>query len=103
MVATARQAEARRTNPWLTRVTNGANKLKPCRMVRRLDAALAAGHDGARGMVDAVLRELAAFTGSAPPSDDRTLLAAKFVTSSSLTEHRPGERRPRSAEPLTPR
>jgi sigma-B regulation protein RsbU (phosphoserine phosphatase) len=69
----------------------------------RLDAALAAGHAGARGMVDAVLREVASFTDNSPPSDDRTLLAAKFVTSSSPTEHRPGERRPRSAEPLTPR
>lgn len=69
----------------------------------RLDAALTAGRDGARGMVDAVLRELAAFTDNKPSADDRTILAAKFVTSPSPNDGRPAERRPRNAEPLSPR
>jgi sigma-B regulation protein RsbU (phosphoserine phosphatase) len=69
----------------------------------RIDSALAASGDGAKGMIDAVLRDLAAFTGGQKPADDRTLLAAKFVVSQGVGESRNGERRSRNAEPTAPR
>jgi sigma-B regulation protein RsbU (phosphoserine phosphatase) len=48
-----------------------------------LDQALAGCPVGAKAMVEAVLEALKRFTGGAPSNDDRTLLAAKFVTSGS--------------------
>jgi phosphoserine phosphatase RsbU/P len=68
----------------------------------RLDAILSGKSVGARGMVDAVLRELAAFTSAQPPSDDRTILAAQFVTSPARGEGK-SHGRSRSAEPMAPR
>lgn len=48
-----------------------------------LDAALANCPTDAQAMVDAVLDAVKRFTNNAPSKDDRTLLAARFVTSGS--------------------
>jgi len=48
-----------------------------------LDKALVHCPVGAQAMVDAVLAELRRFNGDAPPLDDRTILAAKFVATTS--------------------
>lgn len=44
-----------------------------------IDAALSECPVGAQAMLDAVLRDAALFSNNAPPVDDRTLLAAKFM------------------------
>ncbi|MCE9530920.1 MAG: PP2C family protein-serine/threonine phosphatase [Planctomycetes bacterium] len=51
--------------------------------IEGLDKALAHCPVGAQAMVNAVLTELRRFTGNAPAKDDRTLIAAKFVATSS--------------------
>jgi sigma-B regulation protein RsbU (phosphoserine phosphatase) len=48
-----------------------------------LDKALEGCPIGAQAIVDAVINELRRFTGNAAAKDDRTLLAAKFVATSS--------------------
>ncbi|QVL30535.1 serine/threonine-protein phosphatase [Telmatocola sphagniphila] len=47
--------------------------------IEGIDNALSSCPVGAQAMLDSVLKDLAAFTNDAPPSDDRTLLAAKFM------------------------
>jgi phosphoserine phosphatase RsbU/P len=47
----------------------------------RLDTALAPSAAGARASIGKILEALEAFTGGAPPLDDYTLLALKFVQS----------------------
>jgi len=51
--------------------------------VEGLDRAVAHCPIGAQAMVDDIIRELRHFTSNAPAKDDRTLLAAKFVATSS--------------------
>src|SRR5205807_1817987 len=48
---------------------------------QRMDGALAPSAAGARTSIGKILEALEAFTGKAPPLDDYTLLALKFVQS----------------------
>lgn len=62
-------------------VTDAKNPAGEAFGTERLDDALAAGASGARTMMRSVLDRLEAFTAGAPPTDDYTLLAMRFIRS----------------------
>ena len=64
-------------------ITDALNAAGDCFGPHGLDQALSGCPIGAKAMLEAVLEALKRFTDGAPSKDDRTLLAAKFVTSGS--------------------
>jgi sigma-B regulation protein RsbU (phosphoserine phosphatase) len=73
-------------------ITEAANRLGEHFGPERLDQVLALCPVGAQALVDTVLGELDRFTDGQKPSDDRTLLAAKFTSEPSLSRERPASR-----------
>lgn len=62
-------------------VTDAKNDKGETFGTERLDAALLAGAAGARNMIRSVLDTIERFTNGAPPTDDYTLLAMRFIRS----------------------